>query len=298
MKVGFIGVGNIGQPMAKQLLNNGFNVLVNDLDKENTLPLLKAGATWVANPIELVKQCEFLCTCLPGPIQMEQLILGPDGILNSMNENTIYIDHTTNSFNTVQKISSLLSKKGVNMLDAPVSGGVEGAKTRDLTLLVGGESKIVKHSMPILNAIGKTVLHVGDIGTGTICKLMHNSASLSMMLTMVQCLTTGVKAGVNASTIVEVFQKCALGKNFDLQVRLPNTLFKGDFDPRFSLKLAYKDLKLAIEIADEFDVPFSIPEICEKEMSQAISKGLETKDSSIFLTMQEEKAGVKVRTNK
>ena len=297
MKVGFIGVGNIGQPMAKQLLNNGFNVLVNDLDKENTLPLLKAGATWVANPIELVKQCEFLCTCLPGPIQMEQLILGPDGILNSMNENTIYIDHTTNSFNTVQKISSLLSKKGVNMLDAPVSGGVEGAKTRDLTLLVGGESKIVKHSMPILNAIGKTVLHVGDIGTGTICKLMHNSASLSMMLTMVQCLTTGVKAGVNASTIVEVFQKCALGKNFDLQVRLPNTLFKGDFDPRFSLKLAYKDLKLAMEIADKFNVPFSIPEICEKEMSQAISRGLDMKDSSIFLTMQEEKAGVEIRTN-
>ena len=298
MKVGFIGVGNIGQPMAKQLLNNGFNVLVNDLDKENTLPLLKAGATWVANPIELVKQCEFLCTCLPGPIQMEQLILGPDGILNSMNENTIYIDHTTNSFNTVQKISSLLSKKGVNMLDAPVSGGVEGAKTRDLTLLVGGESKIVKHSMPILNAIGKTVLHVGDIGTGTICKLMHNSASLSMMLTMVQCLTTGVKAGVNAATIVEVFQKCALGRNFDLQTRLPNTLFKGDFDPRFSLKLAYKDLKLAMEIADKFNVPFSIPEICEKEMSQAISRGLDMKDSSIFLTMQEEKAGVKVRTNK
>tara|TARA_B110000014_G_C20079552_1_gene563918 strand:- start:534 stop:1427 length:894 start_codon:yes stop_codon:yes gene_type:complete len=297
MKVGFIGVGNIGQPMAKQLLNNGFNVLVNDLDKENTLPLLKAGATWVANPIELVKQCEFLCTCLPGPIQMEQLIIGPDGILNSMNENTIYIDHTTNSFNTVQKISSLLSKKGVNMLDAPVSGGVEGAKTRDLTLLVGGESKIVKHSMPILNAIGKTVLHVGDIGTGTICKLMHNSASLSMMLTMVQCLTTGVKAGVNASTIVEVFQKCALGKNFDLQVRLPNTLFKGDFDPRFSLKLAYKDLKLAMEIADKFNVPFSIPEICEKEMSQAISRGLDMKDSSIFLTMQEEKAGVEIRTN-
>ena len=297
MKVGFIGVGNIGQPMAKQLLNNGFNVLVNDLDKKNTLPLLKAGATWVANPIELVKQCEFLCTCLPGPIQMEQLIIGPDGILNSMNKNTIYIDHTTNSFNTVQKISSLLSKKGVNMLDAPVSGGVEGAKTRDLTLLVGGESKIVKHSMPILNAIGKTVLHVGDIGTGTICKLMHNSASLSMMLTMVQCLTTGVKAGVNASTIVEVFQKCALGKNFDLQVRLPNTLFKGDFDPRFSLKLAYKDLKLAMEIADKFNVPFSIPEICEKEMSQAISRGLDMKDSSIFLTMQEEKAGVEIRTN-
>jgi len=298
MKVGFIGVGNIGQPMAKQLLNNGFNVLVNDLDKENTLPLLKAGATWVANPTELVNQCEFLCTCLPGPMQMEELIIGSNGILNSMKENTIYIDHTTNSFNTVQKVSNLLSKKGVNMLDAPVSGGVEGAKTRDLTLLVGGESKIVKHSMPILNAIGKTVLHVGDIGTGTICKLMHNSASLSMMLTMVQCLTTGVKAGVNASTIVEVFQKCALGRNFDLQVRLPNTLFKGDFDPRFSLKLAYKDLKLAMEIADEFNVPFSIPEICEKEMSQAISRGLDMKDSSIFLTMQEEKAGVEIRTNK
>ena len=297
MKVGFIGVGNIGQPMAKQLLSNGFNLLVNDIHKENSLSLTNAGAIWVDNPEDLAKQCDFVCTCLPGPTQMEQLIIGPNGILNSMNENTVYIDHTTNSFKTVQNINGLLSKKGIHMLDAPVSGGVEGAKTRDLTLLVGGDQKIVNKSMPILNAIGKTVLHVGNIGTGTICKLMHNSASLSMMLTMVQCLTTGVKAGVDASTIVEVFQKCALGRNFDLQVRLPNTLFQGNFDPRFSLKLAYKDLKLAMEIADEFNVPFSIPEICEKEMSQAISRGLDMKDSSIFLTMQEEKAGVEIRTN-
>ncbi len=296
MKVGFIGVGNIGQPMAKQLLSNGFNLLVNDIHKENSLSLTNAGAIWVDNPEDLAKQCDFVCTCLPGPTQMEQLIIGPNGILNSMNENTVYIDHTTNSFKTVQNINGLLSKKGIHMLDAPVSGGVEGAKTRDLTLLVGGDQKIVNKSMPILNAIGKTVLHVGNIGTGTICKLMHNSASLSMMLTMVQCLTTGVKAGVDASTIVEVFQKCALGRNFDLQVRLPNTLFQGNFDPRFSLKLAYKDLKLAMEIADEFKVPFSIPEICEKEMSEAISRGLDTKDSSIFLTIQEEKAGVEIRT--
>ena len=296
MKVGFIGVGNIGQPMAKQLLSNGFNLLVNDIHKENSLSLTNAGAIWVDNPEDLAKQCDFVCTCLPGPTQMEQLIIGPNGILNSMNENTVYIDHTTNSLETIQKVNALLSKKGVSMLDAPVSGGVEGAKTRDLTLLVGGDQKIVNKSMPILNAIGKTVLHVGNIGTGTICKLMHNSASLSMMLTMVQCLTTGVKAGVDASTIVEVFQKCALGRNFDLQVRLPNTLFQGNFDPRFSLKLAYKDLKLAMEIADEFKVPFSIPEICEKEMSEAISRGLDTKDSSIFLTIQEEKAGVEIRT--
>jgi 3-hydroxyisobutyrate dehydrogenase len=296
MKVGFIGVGNIGQPMAKQLLSNGFNLLVNDIHKENSLSLTNAGAIWVDNPEDLAKQCDFVCTCLPGPTQMEQLIIGPNGILNSMNENTVYIDHTTNSFKTVQNINGLLSKKGIHMLDAPVSGGVEGAKTRDLTLLVGGDQKIVNKSMPILNAIGKTVLHVGNIGTGTICKLMHNSASLSMMLTMVQCLTTGVKAGVDASTIVEVFQKCALGRNFDLQVRLPNTLFQGNFDPRFSLKLAYKDLKLAMEIADEFKVPFSIPEICEKEMSEAISRGLDAKDSSIFLTIQEEKAGVEIRT--
>jgi len=297
MKVGFIGIGNIGQPMAKQLINNGFTLVVNDIHKENTTPLTNIGAIWVDNPADLAKQCEFICTCLPGPAQMEELIIGPKGIINSISENTVYIDHTTNSLETIQKVNALLSKKGVSMLDAPVSGGVEGAETRDLTLLVGGEQEIVTKTMPILNAVGKTVLHVGDIGTGTICKLMHNSASFSIMLAMMQCLTTGIKAGVDASTIVEVFQKCALGRNFDLQVRLPNTLFNGNFDPRFSLKLAYKDLKLAMEIADKFDVPFSIPEICEKQMAEAIARGLDVKDSSIFLTMQEEKAGVKVRTH-
>jgi len=297
MKVGFIGVGSIGNPMAKQLLNSGFDVIVNDINRNAADSLIRSGATWADNPADLAKQCQFICTCLPGPSQMEEVLIGQKGIINTIKNKSIFIDHTTNSLESIKKVNRLLAEKNIDMLDAPVSGGVEGAQTRDLTLLVGGKSHVVAKSMPILDAIGKTVLHVGDLGTGTICKLMHNSASFSLSLTMIQCLTAGIKAGVAPSTIVEVFQKCALGKNFDLQVRLPNTLFKGDFDPRFSLKLAYKDLKLATEIADNLDVPFSIAKICEREMSEAISKGLGEKDSSIFLTIQEEKSGVSVRIN-
>ena len=283
--------------MAQRVMQSGFDLVVFDTDDLATSEFEGTNVSVATSLDELVVECNIICLCLPGPDEMEKVMFGKGGVEINIRPGTLVIDHTTNSPTLVRQVEKRLKLRKAAMIDAPVSGGVEGAKTRDLTLLVGGESKIVKHSMPILNAIGKTVLHVGDIGTGTICKLMHNSASLSMMLTMVQCLTTGVKAGVNASTIVEVFQKCALGKNFDLQVRLPNTLFKGDFDPRFSLKLAYKDLKLAMEIADKFNVPFSIPEICEKEMSQAISRGLDMKDSSIFLTMQEEKAGVEIRTN-
>ena len=126
---------------------------------------------------------------------------------------------------------------------------------------------------------------------------MHNCANFSLSLATIQCLNVAVKAGLDPSVVIEVFQKSALGKNFDLQVRLPETLFKGDFEPRFSLKLANKDLNLAIELAASLGMDFSMAETCQIDMLKAVEKGWSDMDSSIFLTLQEEKSGVLLRHN-
>ena len=126
---------------------------------------------------------------------------------------------------------------------------------------------------------------------------MHNCAGFSLNLAMVECLTVGIKAGVDPDTLVSVFQNCALGRNFDLQTRLPATLFSGDFEPRFALQTAYKDMRLAVGLAESLGVPMNLTSVSEHDMAEAMSRGLQDRDSSVFLTLQEERAGVRVRTS-
>ena len=297
MQVGFIGTGNIGTPMALQLINKGFDLYVNDINFSAAEFLIDRGAVWANSSKDLTEKVDIICVCLPGPIESKEVVFGENGIINSIKPGTIFIDHTTNSIEVIKDIAIQLNNKGVGVLDAPVSGGVEGAKTRDLTLLVGGDLSILNNARPVLDAMGKTVLHVGAVGSGNICKLMHNCANFSLSLATIQCLNVAVKAGLDPSVVIEVFQKSALGKNFDLQVRLPETLFKGDFEPRFSLKLANKDLNLAIELAASLGMDFSMAETCQIDMLKAVEKGWSDMDSSIFLTLQEEKSGVLLRHN-
>ena len=295
MKVGFIGVGNIGRPMAEQVLMAGFPLVVHDIRPDAARPLLEQGATWAASPREVAEATEVVLTCLPGPAEMEEVVLGPSGIAQDLGPESTYIDHTTNAPELVRRVHGLLSARGVEMLDAPVSGGMEGAKTRDLTMLVGGDAEVLSKRWAVLEAMAKTVIHVGGIGAGCVCKLAHNCAGFSVVMAMVECLTLGVKAGVDPATMVEVFQKCALGRNFEIQVRLPDTLFRGDFEPRFALQTALKDMTLATELAQASGVPMALAEVTKTDMSEAASRGWGERDSSVFATLQEERAGVRVR---
>ena len=295
MRVGFIGVGNIGRPMAGQIAKAGFDLTVHDLRKEAAGPLIDRGATWAESPRAVAEQSDVVCTCLPGPAEMEPVVLGENGVAAGLRPGAVYIDHTTNSPALVRRVHDELSVKGIAMLDAPVSGGMEGAQTRDLTVLVGGEADTVEHCRPVLDATAKTVLHVGAIGAGCVCKITHNCASFVRSMALMECLTLGVKAGIDADVLIDAFTKGALGTNMDLRVRLPATVFQGDFEPRFALKIAHKDITLATELADEVGVPVQLAEACRAEMTEALERGLGDLDSSVFLTLQEERAEVQVR---
>src|SRR5579864_2982458 len=220
MKIGFIGVGNIGAPIAGQLLKAGHALTVHDLRREAASRLIEAGAAWSDNPAELAASCEVLATCLPGPPQMEQVVLGPEGIAAHLQPGSLYIDHTTNAPALVRRVHALLAEKNVAMLDAPVSGGMEGAQTRDLLVMAGGEPEVFERARPLLDAIARRVMYVGGIGTGCVAKIMHNSATFTLDLVMTECWTTAVKAGVDAATIVRVFNEAALGHMMNLKVRV------------------------------------------------------------------------------
>jgi 3-hydroxyisobutyrate dehydrogenase len=207
----------------------------------------------------------------------------------------VYVDLTTNSPAVVRQVARRFEAKGVAMVDAPVSGGMEGARTRDLLIMVGGDPATFERVRPLLDTIATRVLHTGEIGCGTIAKLMHNCASFTLDLVMAECWTTGVKAGVAPEAIVEAFRSAALGQMMSLKVRLPATYLRGDFTPRFALRLARKDLGLALDLARTCDVPMRLGALCEQEMADAMARGWGDQDSSIFLTLQEERAGATVR---
>ena len=295
MRVGFIGTGNIGRPMAEHIARSGFELVVHDLREEAAAPLIEMGATWAATPASVADQCELVATCLPGPPEMEAVVFGDDGVARGIRPGAVYVDHTTNSPQLVRRAHDAIRGMGAEMLDAPVSGGVEGAESRDLTVLVGGESETLARCREVLNAVAKTVLHVGGIGAGCVTKITHNCASFVRNMALMECLTLGVKAGVEPDVLLDAFRRSALGTNMDLNVRLPDTIFQGDFDPRFALKLARKDIGLATDLADLHQVPLRLAQLCQGEMDDAMARGQGELDSSAFLTLQEERAGVQIR---
>lgn len=159
MQVGFIGTGNISTPIAASILKAGFPLIVHDIVRRKADYLLELGARWADSPRELAAHCDVICSCLPGPQEMEEVVLGKDGILEGVRAGSTYIDHTTNSPSLAQRVHGIFSGHGVAMLDAPVSGGVEGAWLRDLLVMVGGDAETFVRCKPILVAIAWSISH-------------------------------------------------------------------------------------------------------------------------------------------
>lgn len=293
--VGFIGLGNMGSRMAANLVAAGFHLVVHDRRRESANSLLEKGAAWADTPGAVARAAAIVCTSLPGPKEMEAVFSSNGGLLATMNAGSLLVDFTTNSPLLVRRMNAELKSVGASMLDAPVSGGVSGALSRRLTVQVGGDAAVVARARPVLDAVADTVLHVGGTGCGNVCKLMHNCAVFCADLAMIECLTAGIKAGVDPTTMITLFQKSGIGRNHDLQVSLPVTLFRGDFAARFAMNTALKDMKLATELAQASGVPMNLAALCEAEMAEAVARGWGEMDHAVFLTLQEERAGVKAR---
>lgn len=296
MQVGFIGLGNMGGPMAGWVRRAGLPLVLHDLRRDAAAPLLEQGATWADSPALLAAQCEVVCLCLPGPPEMQAVTLGPRGILEGVQAGAVCIDHTTNAPEVVRQVGARLQERQVHMLDAPLDGGREGALEGQLTLFVGGEEAVLQRVRPVLDTFSSSVVWVGDLGAGSVTKIVHNALAMSIDLLLAECLTLGAKAGVNVPRLVEAFgQGCIISDNMSFTKRLPATLFRGDFAARFALKLAYKDFRLAADLATQHGVPTRLLELCRLELLEAMNRGWGDNDRTRASTLQEERAGVQLR---
>jgi 3-hydroxyisobutyrate dehydrogenase len=298
MKIGFIGLGNMGGPMALNLMKAGHELLVHDVRREMAAAHLDKGARWAASPREAAADRELILSSLPGPAEVERVATGADGVIHGATRGAIYADLSTGSPTVMRKIHGVFKERGVHVLDAPVSGGVPGAVHGTLQVMVGGDEAIYQRAKPALEAIGK-VGYMGSIGAGTIAKLVHNAISLSTRAIVAEAFTLGVKAGVQPEALLEAVRGGSFGQGNILSRVLPNVVFTGDFDTQqFALRLARKDVGLATELAREFDVPMALISLVEQLMVEAVARGWGERDSNASWELQEERAGVKVRASK
>jgi 3-hydroxyisobutyrate dehydrogenase len=232
---------------------------------------------------------------LPGPKEFETVTLGPDGLIHSIKPGQIILDLTTNSPTVVRRVSAKFAEKGAFLLDAPVSGGPTGAESGKMAVWVGGDEAAYEKALPVIRSISDAPKYIGDVGSGSIAKLVHNLSGYLLHASLAETFTMGVKAGLDAESLWEAVRQGALGRQqiFDVMAK---QFLPGRFDPPdFALNLARKDVSLACEVGREFDVPMRMSHLVLSEMTEAINKGNGNRDSRSMMTLQEERAGVEVR---
>jgi 3-hydroxyisobutyrate dehydrogenase len=292
MRVGFIGLGTMGGSMALNAQKGGHALVVHDMRKEAAARHVDAGARWADTAAEVGRSSEVVLTSLPGPKEVEAVA---EALIEAMPAGSAWFDLSTNSPTVVRRLHERFAKKGIAVLDAPVSGGPSGAKSGKLALWVGGEREVFDRFRAVLDAIGDQVLYIGSIGAGSVAKLVHNCAGYAMQLALVEVFTMGVKAGVEPLALWAAIRQGALGRkrSFD---RIGDQFLQGKFDPpNFALALAHKDVTLATELGREVGVPMRLANLTYAEMTEALNRGWEKRDSRSYLLLQEERAGLDIK---
>jgi 2-hydroxymethylglutarate dehydrogenase len=293
MKIGFIGIGQMGKLMAGRVLDTGNQLVIHDINKEAAAPLLAKGAEWAASPAETARACRIVISSLPMPKDVEQVVYGKNGLKDGWRSGDIFIDMSTNSPTTVRRIAADAKKLGVMVLDAPVSGGTKGAANGTLSIIVGGDKAALEKVRPILLSMGKNIFPVGEVGCGDIVKLVNNLIGLICNSASAEGFSLAVKAGVDPATMLEIL-KVSTGNNWAAQ-QYPNSTFKGNFEPGFKINLALKDLKLALALGKENDVPLPVGAAACQDLQDAVTAGLGEKGVDAVIIPREKASGAQVR---
>jgi 3-hydroxyisobutyrate dehydrogenase len=292
MSIGFIGVGNMGNPMAANVLKAGFPMVVFDMNPQAMQNLIQGGAQRAASAREVVERSEFVLTSLPASPDVEAVYLEPGGLVESAKPGTILIDLSSVLPSTPRKIEPRAKERGVYFLEAPVSGGVSGARAATLAVMVGGDPEVLTRAHPVLRAIGPNIFHVGPVGAGNIIKAINNMMASVNSLAMMEGVALGVKAGLDPMTIYEVV-KASSGGSKALE-RIPNSLVPRKFEPGFKVQLMNKDLETFNTVAKELHVPVSFANVAQQYQQAAIAAGLADQDTSVVMTIIERLAAVEV----
>ena len=290
--VGFIGVGNMGNPMAGNVLKAGFPMTVFDKHPPAMENLVQSGAQRGASAAEVVERCEIVLTCLPASPDVEAAYLEAGGLVERARPGTILIDLSSALPSTPRKIEPRAKARGVSFLEAPVSGGVSGARAATLAIMVGGDQEVLTRARDVLLAIGPNIFHVGPVGAGNTVKAINNMMACVNSIAMMEGVAVGVKAGLDPMTIYEVV-KASSGGSKALE-RIRTALVPRNFEPGFKVRLMNKDLETFNTIAKELLVPVSFSNVAQRYQQAAMAAGLADQDTSVVMTIIERLAAFEV----
>jgi len=299
MQLGFIGIGFMGRPMALNLLKAGHEVTIfaRHPDKPEVQEVIKAGAKLAPSSRAVAIASEIVITMVPNSMQVEEVVTGPHGILEGSRKGLIIIDMSTIAPATSRKLADLAAQKGVEFLDAPVSGGSQGAVNGTLTIMVGGKQEAFEKALPVLENMGKkeNIFHVGKVGSGEVVKIINNLLCGTIAASVSEAFVLGVKAGADVETMAKVIGVSS-GANWQLANQFPLRAFNGSFQPGFMTDLLHKDLGLALDLAAENLTPLAMTAIARQMYEQTREAGYGKDDYTALLKVLEQNAGVEVRT--
>jgi 3-hydroxyisobutyrate dehydrogenase len=292
MKVGFIGLGTMGAGMASNIQKGGFEMVVHDLTRQSASRHLAAGAIWADSPKAVAEQCDIVFTSLPTPADVRAVGCGENGLIEGFKTGSAWLDLSTNAVDVVRDLHGIFAAKGVEFLDAPVSGGPAGANSGKLAVWVGGERTVYDKYKAVLDAFSDQNVYIGAIGAGSIAKLVHNATSAAVNVVLSEVFSLGIKAGVEPLQLFAAVRQGATGRAriFD---RLQKQFMTGVYDPPdFALRLLHKDVTLACQLGREVSVPMRMVNLAHQELTEAMNRGWGHRDSRVGALLQQERAGI------
>jgi 3-hydroxyisobutyrate dehydrogenase-like beta-hydroxyacid dehydrogenase len=293
LRIGFLGMGTMGAPMARRLVQHGFSVTGYDVSPARCEAAAKDGVKVSKSPAAAAETADVIMSSLPAPTSIRSAYLGSDGAVPALRAGAILIDMSTIDPNTWREVADAARARGADSLGAPVSGGPVEAGSGRLVFLVGGEAAVLDRCRPVLETLGSEIHHLGPLGAGHIVKLVNNVMSMCNVAVAAEAMVLGVKAGMDPQRLFEVLSTSG-GRSHHFLKRFPNVL-AGDFTPHFSIALSRKDLSLALQMAEGLGVPMLATSAIRQIYEAAAAQGLDTLDMAAVTTLYEQWAGVKVR---
>jgi 3-hydroxyisobutyrate dehydrogenase len=293
-KIGFIGLGIMGRGMAANLLKAGFDVCVWNRTASRMDALAEQGATKGSSPADVAAQCDIIVTCVSDTPDVEKVILGEDGVIFGAKAGALVVDCSTISPKTTQEIAAKLAEQKVHMLDAPISGGSEGAAKGTLSIMVGGDAEQFARAVPVFQAMGKTITHIGPVGSGQIVKLVNQVLVVGNCLAMCEALLLAQAGGVDLQKTYEAISQGAAG-SWMFTNRGPQ-IMKRDWRPGFTVALQQKDLRLVLDAADELGVPLAGTSLIFNLYRTLEAQGLQEEGNHALVKALEHLAGFEVGT--
>ena len=292
MKVGFIGLGNVGGKLAASILRNGFALTVRDLDAQAARPLLDKGAQWADSPLEIAEQSDIVVTCLPSPAASAAVMEADDGVLAGLSAGKIWAEMSTTSDAEVKRLGARVLEIGAEPMDCPVSGGCHRAATGNISIFAGCERKTFERALPLFKAMGRRILHTGELGSASVLKVATNYLATANLITLCEALATSQKAGMDLNIAYEAI-RISSGNSFVHETE-SQVILNGSRDINFTMDLVVKDMSLFLSVAERAGVALEVAPLLLKIIEDGQSRYGAREWSPNIVRRLEESCGIKV----